>query len=274
LPFVGNFRRGHGVYLVEEACMTGGRGCRVGSIARGPGLAAPARAAAAVVALLVAAAVVLSGCGGSPAASGGSSNTLTPASGSAGVEPAALDPSDPSTSPAAVTHTVMKQFAPLDENGQLTAAAEPGGSGSCFATSIAVPLSGVYRCLSQNTILDPCFAPAKQKVPSTVVCFGDPWSDGTILSLTGSLPAYNPDLQYGNPWAIELGNGARCVAVTGAVPVLDDIDLTYRCVDGSVAGLTTDDSGEMAAHYGPASGPLQDVGVLTAWRGRSYRLAG
>jgi hypothetical protein len=168
----------------------------------------------------------------------------------------------------------MKQFAPLDENGQLTAAAEPGGSGSCFATSIAVPLSGVYRCLSQNTILDPCFAPAHEKVPSTVVCFGDPWSDGTILSLTADLPAYDPDLSYGNPWAIELGNGARCVAVTGAVPVLDDVDLTYRCVDGSVAGLTTDDNGTMAAHYGPATGPLQDVGVLTAWRGRSYRLAG
>lgn len=255
--------------------MTGGRGCRGGWVARGLNFAAPARAAGAVAALGIAAAVVLSGCGGPPAARGNSPTALTSASGTGGaVQPAVLDPSGSTTSPPAVAHTVMKQFAPLDENGQLTAPAEPGGSGSCFATSIAVPLSGVYRCLSQNTILDPCFAPAHQKVPATVVCFGDPWSDGTILSLTGSLPTYDPDLSYGNPWAIELGNGARCVAVTGAVPVLGDIDLTYQCVDGSVAGLTTDDSGAMAAHYGPASGPLQDVGVLTAWRGRSYRLAG
>jgi hypothetical protein len=226
--------------------------------------------------LLLAAAVLLGGCGGgSPAAHGNSPAPLSSAPGTGGgAAPAVLDPSGSTTSPAPAAHTVMKEFAPLDENGQLTASAEPGGSGSCFATSIAVPLSGVYRCLSQNTILDPCFAPAHEKVPSTVVCFGDPWSDGTILSLAGALPAYDPDLSYGNPWAIELGNGARCVAVTGAVPVLGAIDLTYQCADGSVAGLTTDDNGTLAAHYGPAGGPLQDVDVLTAWRGRSYRLAG
>jgi len=256
--------------------MTGRRGSRGRWTARGLRLATPARAAAATTGALLAAALLLSACGGAPSAppATNSSAPLSSAPGTGGAAPAVLDPSDPTSSAPVVTHTVMKEFAPLDEHGQLTTAAEPGGSGSCFATSIAVPLSGVYRCLSQNTILDPCFAPAHKKVPTSVVCFGDPWSDGTIISLTGALPTYAPDLTEGNPWAIELGNGARCVAVTGAVPVLGDVYLTYRCVDGSVAGLTTDDNGTLAAHYGPAGGPLQDVGVLTAWRGRSYRLAG
>jgi len=254
--------------------MTGRRGSCGRWTARGLRLATRLPAASAVLTVLGAAALVLSGCGGTPSAHGNSPTPLTSASHTGGVRAAVLGPSGSTTSAAPVTHTVMKQFAPLDENGQLTASAEPGGSGSCFATSIAVPLSGVFRCLSQNTILDPCFAPANEKVPTAVVCFGDPWSDGAIISLTETLPTYAPDLSYGNPWAIELGNGARCVAITGAVPVLGDVDLTYRCVDGSVAGLTTDDNGAMAAHYGPSSGPLQDVGVLTAWRGRSYRLAG
>lgn len=254
--------------------MTGRRGSRGRWTARGLRSDAPAFAASAALALLLAATLALSACGRPTNRSAANSPTPpTSASRTGGAAPAVLGPSGSSTT-APVAHTVMKEFAPLDEHGTLTAAAEPGGTGSCFATSIAVPLSGVYRCLSQNTILDPCFAPAQEKVPTTVVCFGDPWSDGTIIKLAGALPTYAPDLSYGNPWAIELGNGARCVAVTGAVPVLGDVDLTYRCADGSVAGLTTDDNGTMAAHYGPPTGPLQDVSVLTAWRGRSYRLAG
>lgn len=217
--------------------------------------------------LTLAGALTACGSGAHPAA------PLTSAPGAGGAAPAVLGPSGPPSSspPPAAIHTVMKQFAPLDAKGRLVAAAQQGGSGSCFATSIEVPLSGVYRCLSDNTILDPCFAPAQESSPPAVVCFADPWSSGTLMTLAGTLPSYAPDLTDGDPWAIELGNGARCVAVTGAVPVLGDVALTYRCDNGSVAGLSTAGDGTMSAQYGPSSGPLADVGVATAWRGRSYR---
>jgi hypothetical protein len=64
------------------------------------------------------------------------------------------------------------------------------------------------------------------------------------------------------------------VSVTGAIPSLGDIDLSYRCDGGLVAGITTADNGTVTAHVGPPAGPLLPVGVLTAWRGRSYRFPG
>jgi hypothetical protein len=228
---------------------------------------------AAALAILLAGTLALTACAGKSAPdTSRSGQPLASAPASHGAHPVVLGPSD-SSSPVAL-QTQMRQFAPLDEHGTLTVAAESAGSGSCFATSIAVPLSGVYRCLADNTIYDPCFAPARETSPATVVCFADPWSSGQTLTLTRALPTYDPDLTDGNPWALELANGARCVSVTGAVPALGDVDLTYACTGGSVAGLSTSDDGSMMAHYGPASGPLTDVGVSVAWRGRSYRLAG
>ena len=97
---------------------------------------------------------------------------------------------------------------------------------------------------------------------------------GTVLTLAGGLPRYAPDLTEGNPWAIELGTGARCIAITGTVTSVGNIDLTYSCDDGSSAGLTVDTDGVMRAHYGQPDGPLQQTGVVVAWRGRSYRFAG
>lgn len=233
------------------------------------------RSRLAAVVLLLAGIVVLAGCAGPSGHAGGHGSgaaSLSSVPGRPGARPAHVAPSQ-SPSPVA-QQTTMKQFAPLDEHGALVVDAQPAGSGSCFATSIAVPLAGVYRCLSANTILDPCFAPEQESSPATVVCFADPWSSGRILTLTGALPSYDPDLTDGNPWAIQLSNGARCVAVTGAVPVLDGVALTYQCAHTTVAGLNTDADGNLSADYGPANGPLTHVGVATAWRGRSYRLAG
>jgi hypothetical protein len=229
------------------------------------------RALSALV-LLVAAGTVLAACGSSTTARTGHD---AGSAASDGIDAVSAHTSYPSSPPAHVkpVRTTMKQFTPLDAHGHRTVAATSGGSGKCFATSIAVPLSGVYRCLSGNNILDPCFAPAHVTTPARVVCFADPWSAGTVLTVHGALPHYTPDPTPGDPWAIALSNGARCVAVTGAVPQLNGIDLTYGCGEGTVAGLTSTTNGALVAHYGPSTGPLHDVGVRTAWRGHSYRLA-
>lgn len=171
--------------------------------------------------------------------------------------------------------TEQRQFAPYDAAGTLTVRSSGTGTGSCFATSIAVPLAGVYRCLdTSNSLMDPCFAPAKEPDPPIVACFVSPWSDARIMTVTGAFPTYLPNLMAGDPWGIELANGVRCVSVTGAVPSYNDVDLTYRCDGQNMAGIDTDANGNITAHYGPVDGPLIDVGVMIAWRGRSYRLSG
>ncbi|MGH8963395.1 MAG: hypothetical protein ACRDWT_19760 [Jatrophihabitantaceae bacterium] len=194
----------------------------------------------------------------------------TSQSGSAHGNPQAVVPV--AVNPQHAKAAVQKLFTPFDENGQLSVHASDGGRGSCFATSIAVPVSGVFRCLSGNTILDPCFAPVHETSPAEVTCFADPWSDGFTIHLAGKLPTYDPVLAAGDPWAIELTNGVRCVSVTGAVPSLGKVDLTYRCDVSMAAGITSGDNGTIIAHYGPVEGPLTDVAVATAWRGRSFRI--
>ena len=195
------------------------------------------------------------------------SAALTGAPSGAGPRPVVLNPN--SVKPAQ-----QKQFAPYDESGKLTVSATAPVDGNCFATSVTVPVSGVFRCLADNTILDSCFAPVHESSPAIVACFPDPWSEGQQVRLAGALPSYDPVLTAGDPWGIQLANGVRCVSVTGAVPVLGKVDLTYQCDGSTVAGITTGDNGAIVAHYGPSSGPLEDVAVSIAWRGRSFRIGG
>lgn len=228
------------------------------------------RASIVIVALAALTLVGLTACS-SPSQSG-SQPPISPAaittnhSNPPAAVPVALDPSK--AKPA-----VQKQFAPFDENGRLVVPASDGGAGSCFTTSIAVPVAGVFRCLAGNTILDPCFASVHESSPATVTCFADPWSEGATVHLAASLPEYAPVLTAGDPWGIELTNGVRCVSITGTVPSFGAVNLTYRCDVSMVAGITVGDNGAIVAHYGPLEGPLTDVAVATAWRGRSYRIS-
>jgi len=162
-------------------------------------------------------------------------------------------------------------FTPYDENGILDADISKTEAGKCWTSSIAMPISGVFRCIVDNEIMDPCFAPAVDTDPVSVACFSDPWTPGIKLTLNQALPTEDLILKDGNPWALELANGARCVVLTGALPVLGRYTLQYKCDNGAVASLQTDDNGNISVMYGPAEGPLEPTGILTAWRGQSYR---
>ncbi|MEO6886124.1 MAG: hypothetical protein ABI232_07560 [Jatrophihabitantaceae bacterium] len=217
----------------------------------------------AVGAVAVLAMLALAGCGskaqpGTPAGAPGSSSPLATA---ARVVP--------------VVHyqaPTQKVFAPYDESGKLTAQISDTESGSCWTSSIAVPISGVFRCLVANQILDPCFAPANETKPLTVSCFNDPWTAGTkVMLTTAMLPKDVLVLKGGSSWGLELANGARCIVVTGAVPVLDNYVLQYQCDAGAVASLQTAVDGSVSAMYGTSSGPLTSVAILVQWRGQSFR---
>ncbi|MDP9092484.1 MAG: hypothetical protein M3O32_19495, partial [Actinomycetota bacterium] len=140
-------------------------------------------------------------------------------------------------------------------------------SGSCWTGSIAVPLPGAYRCLSGNQIYDPCFAPINEVATGSVACVADPWSPAHILTLTAPLPAQSATSAR-NPWALELANGARCVAVTGTVASVAGVALNYLCGAGMAAGIVESDGTTMGVGYGAEDGTaLAEVRVTTAWWG-------
>jgi hypothetical protein len=165
----------------------------------------------------------------------------------------------------------QKLFAPYDAQGQLVGTATLTATGQCWTSSIAIPIAGVFRCLASNTIYDPCFAPAVDTKPLTVTCYADPWSTGTTMTLTKALPTENLILKNGDPWALELNNGTRCVVQTGALPELGGNTLDYRCTGDTVASLQTSVDGVISVLYGKPDGPLNPAGIATAWRGQSYR---
>jgi hypothetical protein len=163
--------------------------------------------------------------------------------------------------------TLIKTFRAYDSAGQLTVAVSHTTVGVCWTSSIAVPIPGAYRCYAGNKILDPCFAPPMQLQPESLACVDDPWSEAILLKVHSPLPPV-ASLDGSRPWAVQLDNGARCVAATGIVPSVQGVDLAYRCANGKSAGLVDGAAAVMSAQYGaPAAKSLRTVTVTTIWRG-------
>lgn len=182
--------------------------------------------------------------------------------------PASSIPAGTTTS-AAATRPVVRVFDPFAAAGdRLTVPVAARAGGSCWTSSVAAPSDHTFRCFVGNQILDPCFAApgAASGTGSTVACLPDPWSPARVVTLTKPLPAAGP-VGVARPWALELANGARCTAVTGVVPALDGVDLTYSCGGSTAAGSRGPlDAGVTAVEYGPRSGPLVRVAVTAVWR--------
>jgi hypothetical protein len=171
------------------------------------------------------------------------------------------------SAPGAVVAVVTKTFTPYAATGTLEVPVADHISGSCWTGSIAVPLPGVYRCLANNQIYDPCFAAINELATSTVACVADPWTPAHILTLTQPLPP-EPPTSARNPWALELANNARCVAVAGTVPSVAGVSLNYQCGSGVGAGITENDGTNMVVDYGAEDGTaLTAVRVTIAWQG-------
>lgn len=215
-------------------------------------LRAPAVGAAV---LLVATACATSPGPGPSAATGPASSTPAPSSPAAGA---------PAPSTPAAGAPVVRVYDPFGADGTPAVAVSSRAQGSCWTSSIAAPSARTWRCLAGNEILDPCFADPAD--PAHAVCVADPWSPGRLLTLTKPLPRPAP-LTIVRPWALELANGARCVAVTGTVPAVDGVNLDYSCGAATAAGSGGASAGApTTVAYGPRTGPLTRVGVTTVWR--------
>jgi hypothetical protein len=164
--------------------------------------------------------------------------------------------------------TVVTKFTPYSSAGALTASVAAHGTGHCWTGSIVVPVAGAYRCIVGNDIADPCFAPPVPSTPVTVACLPDPWSGARVVTMTEPLPVTAPVGNAARPWAVQLANGARCVASTGTVQAVDGVSLDLLCTGGNAAGGLDAANLTWQVQYGPKSGgPLTPVDVTQAWRG-------
>lgn len=164
--------------------------------------------------------------------------------------------------------TVVTRFTPYAASGALSVPIEEHATGSCWMASIEVPMLGAYRCLVGNEIADPCFTPPRPASPVTVACLPDPWSGAQVVTLTEPLPSGPPLGDADNPWAVQLANGARCVAGTGTVHSVAGVALNLLCPGGMAAGGLDRTNPSWQVSYGSATGDtLIKVGVVAAWRG-------
>ncbi|HXW75829.1 MAG TPA: hypothetical protein VEJ20_00300, partial [Candidatus Eremiobacteraceae bacterium] len=139
--------------------------------------------------------------------------------------------------------------------------------GSCWEGSMAdYARSDAWRCMSGNDIYDPCFS-GKLNGSLAVVC-GDPWSNRVVvMSLSAALPAANAPEAGADPWALELGDGARCALITGATGEVDGMRLNYGCTENESAyGSPHRSNGAWTIAVGVGTSThLRQVSVRVAW---------
>jgi hypothetical protein len=104
-------------------------------------------------------------------------------------------------------------------------------SGYCWTDSIAVSRRGVWRCMEENEIFDPCWqVPGLTKA---VVCEANPAANqrGFVMKLTKPLPELSSEPEVSRPWLLRLADGSVCEVETGTIAQVNDKDVPYDCSD-------------------------------------------
>lgn len=170
----------------------------------------------------------------------------------------------PATSAAVATAVVAYQ--PWSFGGELKSVVDIAGeyTGSCFSQSAASSRPDAFRCIIDNAIQDPCFAPADASV--VVVCPVGP--EGPVNRINLDAPVtFAAEQDHLSPWLIELDNGASCGPYTGAMTSIGDLTPTYGCTDGvNVLGPIDTSSALWTVQIDdPSSTVLRQAHVLVAW---------
>jgi hypothetical protein len=108
----------------------------------------------------------------------------------------------------------------------------PKQSGNCWTDSIAVARSGVWRCMVDNAIHDPCFS--SPGLTNAVICDADPARNkaGFVLKLTKPLPQPSTDEPPDpRPWLAKLADGTICEMQTGTTSMVNGTAIPYDCSD-------------------------------------------
>ncbi len=108
----------------------------------------------------------------------------------------------------------------------------PTQSGNCWTDSIAVARTGVWRCMVDNGIHDPCFS--HPGLTDAVICDADPARNkaGFVMKLTKPLPKPSTDEPPDpRPWLVKLTDGTICEIETGTTSMVKGIVIPYDCSD-------------------------------------------
>jgi serine/threonine protein kinase len=130
--------------------------------------------------------------------------------------------------------TATKIFNPVNTSGALAVSVTKTQRGNCWTTSETAARTDAYRCMSGNNIYDPCFTAVQ---PGQALCPVDgPWSNsGVLLTHSGPVAGLTPNKDEGTrgpPWAIQLGDGTNCLAISGATSLIAGQRLGYGCSGG------------------------------------------
>lgn len=108
--------------------------------------------------------------------------------------------------------------------------------GNCLQQSERVKREDAWRCVAEGKTYDPCLAKTAG-IQSQVICPLSPWgSKGIEISVQQPLnyQDHQPlDMSRGFPWAVELVNGERCMAVDPG-KMVEELPLRYQCDHGVV----------------------------------------
>ena len=161
-----------------------------------------------------------------------STSSTTPTSASVSTSTSTSISSSTSTAPPQQP-TAAQIFSPVNASGGLAASVTHEARGSCFGNSIVIARSDAWRCSAANSIYDPCFMVNQTQV----LCPNNgPWANnGILVNIPGGLPSAGPVKDQGTrgqPWAIQLADGSKCLPISGASNVIANQRLNFDCSDG------------------------------------------
>lgn len=148
-------------------------------------------------------------------------------------------------------------------------------NGDCVFPSGSNPSNPqAVRCFGEKYVLDPCWPDSAHKA----VCpLKGPWSKEVIVLRVREIPPVaeeGPSVEKSRPWAIELANGSRCLAISGGAwdqyPGPTGQPPSFVCgqdeSDDLVYELDTKGQLWTAAFAPQGSTETKEVPVRIAWR--------
>jgi serine/threonine protein kinase len=175
---------------------------------------------AALVLLIGAGVAIAVAAGGSGSATTTTTTTATTSS-----------TSTSSTSTPTPQPTAKQIYSPANANGGLAVSNPTTTHGSCFTSSNVIQRADAFRCTSGNFLYDPCFSINDTQL----LCPSDgPWANSGVLINVSALVSFGGKDQgtSGQPWAIQMADGTRCLAVSGATNEVAGQRLGYFCKHG------------------------------------------
>lgn len=131
---------------------------------------------------------------------------------------------------AAAEDTALKLYRPY---GDTTAVIKKTLAGRCLSQSKLILREDAWRCEADGITYDPCFVKAGAN-RTEALCPQSPWV-GDSVQIKVEHPLNNEqnqtlDMSSAYPWAIELSNGERCMAID-STKTYDEMPVRYRCTN-------------------------------------------